>query len=115
LLLGQLTRLAWAACDSLAEDTDKKDEADAFDKLILILDSRFKRDKSTELLDACEHYFYKSNRKAKETVFEHIVRIRLSTKKILEHEVDLPDQVRGWLVLRRAGLSEIQRRWSCLR
>jgi len=74
-----------------------------------MLDKRFKHDKSTELPEAFEEYFYKANRRNKETLFDYIGRIRLSTKKILEHKVDLPDKVRGWLLLRRAGLSEEQK------
>ena len=57
MLLGQLTGLVWEESDSLAEDTDKLEEADAFDKLIAIFHSRFKRDKSTELPNSCEDGF----------------------------------------------------------
>ena len=109
MLLGQLTGLAWEACDSLAEDSDELQETDAFDELIFILDSRLKHDKSTELPDAFEDYFYRSSRKPTETFFDYIARIRLSTNRVLGHKIDLPYEVRGWLLLRRAGLPEEQK------
>ncbi len=71
--------------------------------------SRFEHDNSTELPDTFEEYFYNSSRKSKETLFDYIARIRFSTKRILEHKIDLPDQVRGWLLMCRAGLSEEQK------
>ncbi len=71
MLLGQLTELAWEACDVLAGDTDKLAKTDAFDKLIVILDSQFQHDMSTELPDVFEDYFYRSSRTSKETLFDY--------------------------------------------
>ena len=83
MLLGQFTGLVWEACDSLAQDTDKLEEADAFDKLIFIRDSQMKHDKPAKSPHAFEGYFYKTNRKSKETLFAYSTRIRLFTKRIL--------------------------------
>ena len=109
LLLGSLTGIAWDTCESLSDDPKALEEEKAFDVLMDMLDKRFKHDKSTELPEAFEEYFYKANRKNKETLFDYIGRTRLSTKKIHEHKIDLPDKVRGWLLLHRAGLSEEQK------
>jgi hypothetical protein len=109
MLVGSLSGIAWDTCESLAEDTSKLEDDKAFDLLIDLLDSRFRHDKSTELPEAFEEYFFTANRKHKESLFEYISRIRLSTKRIQEHKIKLPDKVRGWLLLRRAGLSEEQK------
>ena len=108
-LMGNLTGLAWSACEELADKPDELEGERAFDKLIALLDKRFLHEKATELPDAFEEYFFKSNRKPKETLFDFIQRIRLSTRKIKEHGIELPDQVQGWLLLRRAGLSDAQK------
>ena len=59
LLLGQLTGIAWETCESLADDPAALEAEEAFDKLIALLDSRFRHDRSTELPDAFEEYFYR--------------------------------------------------------
>ena len=109
LLLGQLSGMAWDVCEHLAENPDSLEADDAFDKLIGLLDARFRHDKQTELPDAFEDYFFRSSRRPRETLFDYIARIRLSTKKVAEHRITLPDEVQGWLLMRRAGLSEEQK------
>ena len=95
MLLGSLTGIAWDTFESLAEDPSKLEEDDAVDKLMDLLDSIFRHDRSTELPEAFEEYENKRNRMHKEALFEYIARIRLSTNRIQEHKIDVPDKVRG--------------------
>ena len=56
-LLGNLTGLAWSACEELADSPDALEKEGAFEKLISLLDQRFMHEKATELPDAFEEYF----------------------------------------------------------
>lgn len=108
-ILGQLTGLSWTSCEVLADDPSQLESSDALKKILSILDGRFQYDKSTELPDTFEEYFYRGNRKPRETLFDFIQRTRQATAKVAEHNVKLPEEVQGWLLLRRAGLSEDQK------
>ena len=108
-ILGQLNGIAWDCCESLADKPDAMDQPDSLARILEILDARFKVHKATELPEVFEEYFYKGNRRAKETLFEYIQRIRLSTRKVKEFDIELPDPVQGWFLLRRAGLTEEQK------
>ena len=105
MILGQLTGVSWQACEHLAEQPDLLETTDAFDKLMALLDKRFKKQPITELPDAFEDYFYKGQRKPRETLFDYIQRARLLSRKISEFKIVIPPQVQGWLLLRRAGLT----------
>ena len=72
----------------------------------MLLDARFKCDKATELPEVFEEYLFKSNRRPREFMSEYIQQIRLSTRKVQQFRIDLPDEIRRWLLLRRAGLNE---------
>ena len=81
-ILGQLTGLAWQACEELADKPEELDQDGAFEKLMRLLEARFAQEKLVELPDAFEDYFYKGNRRHKETLFDYIQRARAATKKI---------------------------------
>ena len=53
-ILGQLTGIAWTACETLADEPDKLETEEAYKALIDILDKRFGQDKATELPDVFE-------------------------------------------------------------
>jgi len=109
MLLGNLTGAAWEVCEPLVDDPENLEGTDMFDKLIALLDAIFKKDKFTELPDVFAEYFFKSGRKPRETLFDYIQRIRLATRKVKAHSIELPDQVQGWLLIRRAGFTEEQK------
>ena len=108
-VLGQLTGIAWTACEQLADDPEALETDTALDEILVILDRRFQYEKITDLPEAFEEYFYKGNRKPRETMFEYINRVRLSTDKVAKYKVVLPDEIQGWLLMRRAGLTEEQK------
>ena len=105
MLISNLTGRAWDACSELLEDSNKLESDTAFDILIALLDARFKFDERTELPTAFENYFYKGGRRGKENFFDFIARTRELEREVTRHKIVLPDTVRGWLLLRRSGLS----------
>ena len=108
-IVGSLTGLAWTAVEELVDEPEELEKPEALQKVLALLDARFALEKSTELPDAFEEYFYRGNRKPRETLFDYVQRTRQSTKKVKEFKIELPDKVQGWLLLRRAGLTAEQK------
>jgi len=108
-ILGHLTGTAWTQCESLVDTPDELEKPESFKKLIELLDARFEHDKLTQMPDAFEDYFYKAQRKPKEPLFEYIARQTQLTRKVAEFKVVLPEEVQGWLLIRRANLTAEQR------
>ena len=109
-LLGKLTGQAWDACEELVDKLSSlEDEKTAFDTLMAALDKRFELSKFTKLPEAFEEYFYKGNRKPKEPLNEFIQRQTRLARKIKDYNVELPELVQGWLLLRRAQLTPDQK------
>ena len=102
-ILGNLTGIAWATCEKLADNPDNLETADAYNNLMKLLDERFEYTKITQLPDAFEEYFFKANRKPREQLSEYILRQVKLTRAISEFDIILPDLIQGWLMLRRAG------------
>ena len=73
------------------------------------LDTAFRYDKRTELPNAFEEFFFKGGRRARESLLEYFTRVQRITRSVKEHGIELPDEVQGWLLLRRAGLKREDR------
>ena len=71
----------------------------------------------TEIFDALEDTFYGPDRKKGERLHDHALRVQSNVRELARQGVRLPDQVQGFLVLRRAGnsLSFSDARKACKR
>ena len=69
-VVGNLTGLAWTVVEGLVDSPADLEKETAIDEVLKLLDARFALEKNTELPDALEEYFYKSNRKPKEILFD---------------------------------------------
>ena len=88
-VLSRLTGPAWDACDGLLDTV-----AEAF-----------QGEHETELFDALEDTFYGPGRKKGERLHDHALRVQSNVRELTKQGVRLPDQVQGFLLLRRANLS----------
>ena len=70
------------------------------------LDAVYKYDARTELPTEFENFFSKLSRKPRETLLEFTTRFHTTHRKIKGHGVVLPDNVLGWLLMRKAGLTK---------
>ena len=110
-LLSGLSGAAWEAVehiDVLGGDAEKGDPK-LIASILKELDLRFKYDARTELPTAFENFFYRASRKPRETLLDYLNRMRKLTNSLKEHDVELPDHVQGWLLLRRSGIRADQR------
>jgi len=111
-----LTGAAWDVVEHIdvlsytpTKDKDFEGEAGLVAKIFKELDAAFRYDKRTELPNAFEDFFFKGGRRPREPLLEYFARVRKITRNVKEHGIEMPDEVQGWLLLRRAGLKREDR------
>ena len=69
-----------------------------------ILDKCCKYDARTELPSAFEESFFRTVRGRREPLVEYLNRFKVAERKVRRHDINLPDAVLGWMLLRRSGM-----------
>ncbi|CAE7540759.1 GIP, partial [Symbiodinium necroappetens] len=94
-LLTSLAGPVWKQVEHLADSAP--DQEDGFEAILKELDRAF------------EKFFYGLSRPAGQTLIHYCSSHREAARELEKHDVKLPDAVGGWLLLRRASLSQEQR------
>ena len=103
-----LTGRAWDCVEDLQVSDLAKENA--YDVVMDRLDKAFKYEALTELPQDFENFFIKMQRKAGQTVQDFETEyLHLERKLINLHKIDIPEKIRAWWFLRRAGLTREQR------
>ena len=102
-VLSRLTGPAWDACDRLEPEVVVT--ADGVNMILDTLAEAFQGEHKTELVDALEDTFYGPGRKKGERFHDYALRVQNNVRELAKQGVRLPDQVQGFLLLRRAHLS----------
>ena len=105
-LIGSLQGTAWKLVESF--DVTKIDEEKSFDDVISILDAAFRYDARVRMPQDFDAYFNLSRRPGT-TLLNFVTEHDEKLRKLAEHGVKLPDQMQGWILLRRANLTKEQR------
>ena len=103
-----MTGKAWDLVDDIPIDSLEGDEGYkvVFDRL----DRGFKYDALTELPEDFENFFVRLHRKANHALQEYTAEFARAERQLRStHSVDLPDKVKAWWFLRKAGISKEQR------
>ena len=102
-LLTSLTGIAWRQVENLVDKATESE--DGFAMILAELDKTFKYDDQVEMPRAFEAFFYKTSRRDGQTLINYVADHREALQELEKHGVVIPDEVAGWLLLRRAGLS----------
>ena len=78
--------------------------ADGVNVILDTLAEAFQGEQGTELFDALEDTFHGPGRKKGERLHDHALRVQSNVRELAKQGVRLPDQVQGFLLLRRANL-----------
>ena len=115
-LMSGLTGTAWDVIEHIdvlaySPDGDKTFEGEngLVAKIFKELDAAFRYDKKTEMPNSFENFFFKGGRRPRESLLEYFTRVQKLTRSVKEHGIELPDEIQGWLLLRRAGLKKDDR------
>ena len=104
-LIGSLQGTAWKLVEGF--DVTKLNEEKSFDEVIALLDTAFQYDNRVRTPQDFDAYFSLS-RKPGTSLLSYVTEHDEKLRKIVEHGIKLPDQVQGWLLLRRANLTKEQ-------
>lgn len=78
-------------------------------KLVLrALDEKYAKRKEEEAQFYLKEYLYKDTIKQGETYRQCVVRHETTYRRLAEHGIDLPEQVKGWLLLKKLVLDSTQ-------
>ena len=102
-----LTGVAWRQIEHLVDKATE--DKDGFDLILRQLDQTFKYDDQVEMPRAFERFFYGTSRREGQTLLNYVAEHREALAELEKHEIKLPDKLAGWVLLRRAGLSQEQR------
>ena len=106
----QVDRPSLDACDGLEpEDVAIIDGAEV---ILDTLAEAFQGEHETELFDALEDTFYGPGRKKGERLHDYALRVQSNVRELAKQGVRLPDQVQGFLLLRRADVRKACKRYA---
>ena len=106
-LLTSLQGLAWRQVE---RNVDKLMEDDqGFSKTLDLLDQAFKYDSRVEMPRALEKFFYATSRRGEQTLLSYVSDHREALREVEKHGIKIPENVSGWLLLRRSGLTTEQK------
>ena len=106
-IIGSLQGTAWRLVENY--DLSKIDGDTAFEDLMKTLDKAFQYDARVRLpqdFDGCLSHLF---RKRGETPLSFITNHDEKLRKVEEHGTKIPDEVHGWLLLKRANVTREQR------
>ena len=106
-LLTSLQGIAWRQVEHNVEAL-MEDEA-GFSKVLALLDQAFKYDSRVEMPRALEKFFYVTNRKSEQTLLSYVSDHKEALREVEKHGIKIPENVSGWLLLRRSGLTTEQK------
>ena len=102
-VLSRLTGPAWDACDAL--EPEDVATANGVEVILGTLAEAFQGEHETELFGALEDTFCGPGRKKGERLHDYAPRVQSNVPELAKQGVRLPDQVQGFVLLRRANLS----------
>ena len=101
-LLEHLSGEAEEVCEGLSLDKLTKD--DGHELVFQTLDAKYKELQKDALHKHLSEYFFGTSIRANETYRNLVVRLDTAYRHLQEHSVELPEEVRGWFLLRKLQL-----------
>ena len=106
-VLSMLTGASWRQCEDLSLDALEKENG--LDVILARLDKQWQYAEKVEMPEAFEKYFFKTNRQPGQTLLVYCTESAQALRELGKYNVQIPDEVAGWLLLRRSGLTKEQK------
>ena len=105
-----LTSLNGVARRQIEHAADRlADAEDGFEKTLLMLDAAFKYDNRVEAPRSLEQFFYNLGRRPEQTLLSYCSDHRERQREVEKRGIKVSDEISGWLLSRRTGLTAEQR------
>ena len=105
-ILSALEGASWTQCEDL--DLSELEKEGGLEILLRRLDSQWSYDSRIEMPSAFDAFFFKLRRKNQESLLEYTTEFHQTLREVVKHKIDLPEEVTGWLMMKRAGLTKEQ-------
>ena len=106
-IIGSLQGTAWRLVENF--DLAKIDGDGTFDELLKVLDKAFNYDARVRLPQDFDAYFTHLSRRPGETLLNYVTDHDEKLRKIEEHGIQIPSEIQGWLLLKKANITKEQR------
>ena len=106
-LLTTLSGTAWKQVEPIAEKASE--DKDGFNMIMEVMDKTFRYDSRVEQPRSFERFFYSMSRRSDQTLMSYCAEHREALREVEKHNIKLPSEVTGWLMLRRSGLTQEQK------
>ena len=106
-LIGSLQGTAWKLVESY--DLAKVEQPEAFNEVLAILDKAFQYDARVQLPSDFDGYFTHLSRRPGQTLLQYVTEHDEKLRKVAAHGIQLPEEVQGWMLLKRANVTKEQR------
>ena len=103
-VLAVLEGSSWTQCEDI--DLKELEAENGLDVLLRRLDSKWKYDERVEL--GFDTFFFKVQRKPNQSLLDYVTDFHQALRDVQRLKVDLPEEITGWLMLRRAALTKDQ-------
>ena len=105
-VLSVLEGPSWTQCEDL--DIQELEKENGLEILLKRLDRQWAYDSKVEMPTHFDAFFFKMRRKKDQSILEYTTEFHQTLRQVAKHKVDLPEEVTGWLMLKRAGLTREQ-------
>ena len=105
-VLAVLEGSSWTQCEDI--DLKELEAENGLDVLLRRLDSKWKYDERVELGSIFDTFFFKVQRKPNQSLLDYVTDFHQALRDVQRLKVDLPEEITGWLMLRRAALTKDQ-------
>ena len=105
-VLAILEGSSWTQCEDI--DLQELEGENGLDVLLARLDKQWQYDDRVETSNIFDNFFFKVQRKTGQTLMEYVTEFHQALREVSRLKVSLPDEITGWLLLRRAALTKDQ-------
>ena len=105
-VLAVLEGSSWTQCEDI--DLKELEAENGLDVLLRRLDSKWKYDERVKLGSIFDTFFFKVQRKPNQSLLDYVTDFHQALRDVQRLKVDLPEEITGWLMLRRAALTKDQ-------
>ena len=105
-MLSVLEGAAWRQCEDLELSELEKEEG--IQAILRRLDTQWQYDERVEMPEAFERFFFRLVRKQGQSLLDYCSEFNQALRELKKFKIELPPEVSGWLMLRRAALTREQ-------
>ena len=105
-VLSVLEGAAWRQCEDL--ELSELEREDGIQTILRRLDAQWQYDERVEMPEAFEKFFFRLVRKQGQSLLDFCSEFNQALRELKKFKIELPQEVSGWLMLRRAALSKEQ-------